>query len=43
MNRLLTPQNSEMIINQPVQVTQVASMDRRKLVSNIVAVARTSA
>lgn len=41
-DHLLTPENSAMIIidYQPVQVTSVASMDRQKLVSNIVAVAR---
>jgi nicotinamidase-related amidase len=43
-DQLLTPQNSTLIIidYQPVQVTSVASMDRQKLVSNIVAVARTA-
>jgi nicotinamidase-related amidase len=43
-DQLLTPQNSTMIIidYQPVQVTSVASMDRQKLVSNIVAVTRTA-
>ena len=41
-DQLLTPNNSAMIIvdYQPVQVTSVASMDRRTLVTNIVAVAR---
>ena len=41
-DQLLTPKNSAMIIvdYQPVQVTSVASMDRRTLVTNIVAVAR---
>ncbi|HSV16815.1 MAG TPA: hydrolase [Casimicrobiaceae bacterium] len=41
---LLTPQNCALIIidYQPVQVTSVASMDRRTLVDNIVAVARTA-
>jgi nicotinamidase-related amidase len=41
-DHLLTPQNSTLIIidYQPVQVTSVASMDRRTLVTNIVAVAR---
>ena len=41
---LLTPQNSALLIidYQPVQVTSVASMDRRTLVTNIVAVARTA-
>ena len=40
-DQLLTPQNSALIIidYQPVQVTSVASMDRQKLVSNVVAVA----
>ena len=39
---LLTPMNSALIIidYQPVQVTSVASMDRRTLVDNIVAVAK---
>jgi nicotinamidase-related amidase len=43
-DQLLTPQNSALIIidYQPVQVTSVASMDRQKLVSNIVAVTRTA-
>ena len=41
-DHLLTPQNSALIIidYQPVQVASVASMDRRELVLNIVAVAR---
>src|SRR5712671_2420932 len=41
-DHLLTPQNSALIIidYQPVQVTSVASMDRRALVNNIVSVAR---
>jgi nicotinamidase-related amidase len=41
-DHLLTPQNSALVIidYQPVQVTSVASMDRRELVTNIVAVAR---
>ena len=41
-DHLLTPQNSALIIidYQPVQVTSVASMDRRELVTNIVAVAK---
>jgi nicotinamidase-related amidase len=41
-DQLLTPQNSAMIIidYQPVQIGSIASMDRRTLVSNIVAVAR---
>jgi nicotinamidase-related amidase len=40
-DHLLTPQNSALIIidYQPVQVTSVASMDRRVLVTNIVSVA----
>ncbi len=40
-DHLLTPQNATLIIidYQPVQVTSVASMDRRTLVTNIVAVA----
>jgi nicotinamidase-related amidase len=43
-DQLLTPENSSMIIidYQPLQVTSVASMDRRTLVANIVAVARTA-
>lgn len=43
-DQLLTPQNSALIIidYQPVQVTSIASMDRRALVANIVAVARTA-
>jgi len=41
---LLTPQNSALVIidYQPVQVASIASMDRRALVENIVAVARTA-
>lgn len=41
-DHLLTPKNSALIIidYQPVQVTSVASMDRRTLVGNIVAVAK---
>ena len=40
-DHLLTPQNSTLIIidYQPVQVASIASMDRRALVTNIVAVA----
>jgi nicotinamidase-related amidase len=40
-DHLLTPQNSTLIVidYQPVQVTSVASMDRRTLVTNIVSVA----
>jgi len=40
-DHLLTPHNATLIIidYQPVQVTSVASMDRRTLVTNIVAVA----
>jgi len=43
-DHLLTPQNSAIIIIdvQPIQVTSVASMDRREMVQNIVAVARTA-
>ena len=43
-DHLLTPKNSALIIidYQPVQVTSVASMDRRTLVDNIVAVARSA-
>ena len=41
-DHLLTPQNCALLIidYQPIQVTSVASRDRRELVSNIVAVAR---
>jgi len=41
-DHLLTPQNAACIIidYQPIQVASVASMDRRTLVTNIVAVAR---
>jgi nicotinamidase-related amidase len=41
-DRLLTPKNSVLIIidYQPVQVSSVASMDRRTLVSNITVVAK---
>ena len=41
-DHLLTPKNSALIIIdfQPVQVSSVASMDRRTLVENIVSVAR---
>ncbi len=41
---LLTPKNCALIVidYQPVQVGSVASMDRRELVTNIVAVARTA-
>jgi nicotinamidase-related amidase len=41
-DHLLTPQNAALIIidYQPVQVTSVASMDRRALVDNIVSVAK---
>ncbi len=41
-DHLLTPKNSVLIIidYQPIQVTSVASMDRRTLVTNIVAVAK---
>jgi nicotinamidase-related amidase len=41
-DHLLTPQNSALIIidYQPVQVTSIASMDRRSLVTNIVSVAK---
>ena len=40
-DHLVTPQNSMLIVidYQPVQVTSVASMDRRALVTNIVSVA----
>jgi nicotinamidase-related amidase len=41
-DRLLTPKNSALIIidYQPVQVNSIASMDRQKLIDNIVGVAR---
>jgi nicotinamidase-related amidase len=41
---LLTPKNCTLIVidYQPVQVGSIASMDRRELVTNIVAVARTA-
>src|SRR5580658_2581596 len=43
-DQLLTPQNAALIIIdfQPVQIASVAAMDRRILVHNIVAVARTA-
>jgi nicotinamidase-related amidase len=43
-DHLLTPMNAALIIidYQPVQVTSVASMDRRTLVTNMVAVAKTA-
>ena len=43
-DHLLTPQNSALLIidYQPIQVTSIASMDRRTLVTNIVAVTRTA-
>jgi len=43
-DHLLTPQNAALVIidYQPVQITSVASMDRRTLVTNITAVARTA-
>lgn len=43
-DHLLTPRNSVLIIidYQPVQVGSIASIDRRTLVTNIVAVARTA-
>jgi nicotinamidase-related amidase len=43
-DHLLTPKNSALLIIdfQPIQVSSVASMDRRTLVENIVAVARTA-
>src|SRR5271170_3015686 len=43
-DHLLTPANSALLIidYQPVQVTSIASMDRRTLVANIVAVAKTA-
>ncbi len=43
-DHLLTPKNSALLIIdfQPIQVSSVASMDRRTLVANIVAVAKTA-
>jgi len=43
-DHLLTPQNAVLVIidYQPVQVSSVASMDRRNLVTNIVSVAKTA-
>ena len=43
-DHLLTPENCALIVidYQPVQVGSIASMDRRDLVLNIVAVARTA-
>ena len=43
-DHLLTPQNSALVIidYQPVQVTSIASMDRRALVNNIVSVVKTA-
>jgi nicotinamidase-related amidase len=40
-DHMLTPQNAALVVIdfQPVQVTSVASMERRALVANIVAVA----
>ena len=43
-DHLITPKNSVLLIidYQPVQVSSIASMDRRTLVANIVAVAKTA-
>jgi nicotinamidase-related amidase len=43
-DHLLTPKNSVLIIidYQPVQVNSIASMDRQKLIGNIVGVAKAS-
>src|SRR5579863_2970069 len=43
-DHLLTPKNSALLIIdfQPIQVSSVASIDRRTLVENITAVARTA-
>jgi len=43
-DHLLTPKNCTLIIIdfQPIQVSSVASMDRRMLVTNITAVAKTA-
>jgi nicotinamidase-related amidase len=44
LDALLTPQNAALVIIdfQPVQVASIVSMERRQLVSNVVAVARTA-
>jgi nicotinamidase-related amidase len=44
-DHMLTPQNAALVIIdfQPVQVASIVSMEKRQLVSNIVAVARTAA
>jgi hypothetical protein len=41
-DQLLTPQNSALLIidYEPVQVNSIVSMDRQKLIDNIVAVAK---
>lgn len=43
-DHMLTPQNSALVIIdfQPVQVSSIASMDKRTLVANVTAVARTA-
>jgi nicotinamidase-related amidase len=43
-DHLLTPRNAALLISdfQPVQVSSIASMDRRMLVADIFAVARTA-
>jgi nicotinamidase-related amidase len=43
-DEMLTPQNAALVIIdfQPVQVASILSMERRKLVANVVAVARTA-
>lgn len=43
-DNLLTPQNCALLIidYQPIQVTSIASMDRRALVENVVSVAKTA-
>src|SRR5580704_7943631 len=43
-DHLLTPQNCALVLidYQPIQVTSVASMDRRTLVANVVALAKTA-
>ena len=43
-DELLTPQNAALVIIdfQPVQVASIVSMERRELIANVVAVARTA-
>lgn len=44
MDNLLTPQNAALVIIdfQPVQVASIVSMERRELIANVVAVAKTA-